>query len=273
MIESLWIMLLVGISCSLIGSLLLLKQSVMVADAISHTVLLGSVLVFFIVPDLNSPWLLVGATLFGVLTVVLIEALVKTHRIQNDAAIGLVFPAFFAITVILITKYFKNVHLDTDMVLMGNIIFAPLNRMTIGTLRIPKALLQSGLLLLINLTFISATYQSLKIRLFDETFAKTIGIRVALLDLALMTLVSLTSVISFQSVGSILVIALMIAPAMSARLLAKSFPQLLCFATLIASFNCAISYMLAIWLNVSMSGMVATVSFLVFVLIFSLKKN
>lgn len=267
MIETLLIMSVIGASCSLVGCLLVLKQNVMVADAISHTVLLGIVLAFFIVPDLDSPFLVFGATVFGVLTALAIEGLAKTKQLQHDAAIGLVFPAFFALAVLLISKFFRNVHLDTDMVLLGEIVFAPLNQMKVFGISMPKALLQGSLLLIVNLSFILVFYRQLKLRLFDETFARSLGIWVGLLDLSLMVLVSLTSVISFQSVGAILVISLIIAPALTAQCLARSLPQLLLYALSFAVLNSLLGYFIAIQLNVSISGMVATTSFITFMVI------
>ncbi|MDO4775389.1 MAG: metal ABC transporter permease [Aerococcaceae bacterium] len=273
MIEALWIMMVIGASCSLMGNLLVLKQNVMVADAISHTILLGIVLAFFIVPDLDSPFLQVGATLFGVVTVLSIEALAKTKRLQHDAAIGLVFPAFFSIAVLLISRYFKNVHLDIDMVLLGEIVFAPLNRMDILGISLPKAFVQGIVLFIVNVAFIIAYYGRLKLRLFDETLARTIGIYVGLLDVLMMTLVSLTSVLSFQSVGAILVLSLMIAPALTAKCLATSFPQLLVLGVFISMVNCTLGYISATYFNVSLSGMVAVVSILTFLLVFIAKRR
>ena len=88
-----------------------------------------------------------------------------------------------------------------------------------------------------------------------------------------MTLVALHCVIAFQSVGAILVIALMVAPALSAQLYAKSFPQLLILGAMIACINSVIGYQLAIHFNVSMSGMVAVVSFIIFIMVFILKHH
>ncbi|MHA3225125.1 metal ABC transporter permease [Globicatella sulfidifaciens] len=116
-------------------------------------------------------------------------------------------------------------------------------------------------------------YHRLKLILFDSTFAKTINIKVSLINFLLMTLVALHCVIAFQSVGAILVIALMVAPALSAQLYAKSFPQLLTLGAMIACINSAIGYQLAIHFNVSMSGMVAVVSFIVFIMVFILKHH
>lgn len=269
MIESLWIMLLIALSCSLMGTVLVLKESVMIADAISHTALLGIVLMFFLIPDFNSPWVIVSAAAFGLVTILAVEGLIQTNRLRNDAAIGLIVPAFFSLAVILISKYFKNVHLDADMVLLGDIVFAPLNRMKILGHSLPKSLVQGSILLLVNVLFLVSHYRTLKIRLFDPTFAKTIGIRVALIDLLFMSLVSFTSVISFQSVGAILVISLMIAPALAAKRLAKSFFSMLVWSMAFAIINCCLGYWLSLQLNVSMAGMVSVISFFTFLVIFS----
>ena len=162
MIQILFVLCVVAASCSLMGSLLLQRESLMVADAISHTILLGIVIAYYFVGDLSSPWLIVGATLFGVITVVSIELLVKTGRVANDAAIGLVFPFFFAIAVLLISKYYSNVHLDIDMVLLGQVELSPLKRMDVLDVRLPVAFVQGTVVLLLNIGFILLSYQSLR---------------------------------------------------------------------------------------------------------------
>lgn len=270
MIQILFVLCVVAASCSLMGSLLLQRESLMVADAISHTILLGIVVAYYFVGDLSSPWLIVGATLFGVVTVLAIELLVKTGRVANDAAIGLVFPFFFAIAVLIISKYYTNVHLDIDMVLLGQVELSPLKRTEVFGMKFPIAFIQGSVVLCLNSLFILLSYRSLKISLFDRIYAQTIGIRVNLLDTLLMTLVSLTAVTSFESVGAILVIALMAAPAMTARLLVNSFPKLLLSALLFALLNSLIGYGIGIHFNTSISSMVAVVSFVSFMLVFCL---
>lgn len=270
MIQILFVLCAVAASCSLMGSLLLQRESLMVADAISHTILLGIVVAYYFVGDLSSPWLIVGATLFGVITVLAIELLVKTGRVANDAAIGLVFPFFFAIAVLIISKYYTNVHLDIDMVLLGQVELSPLKRTEVFGMKFPIAFIQGSVVLCLNSLFILLSYRSLKISLFDRIYAQTIGIRVNLLDTLLMTLVSLTAVTSFESVGAILVIVLMAAPAMTARLLVNSFPKLLLSALLFALLNSLIGYGIGIHFNTSISSMVAVVSFVSFMLVFCL---
>ena len=268
MIQILLILIVVALACSLLGSLLLMRSSLTVADAISHTILLGIVIAFYFTEDLSSPYLIIGATLFGVITVILIDLLTKTGRMQNDAAIGLVFPLLFSIAVIIISKYYTNVHLDIDMVLLGQVELAPLRQVEIFSIQMPQAFFIGLIILFINLAFIFVFYNPLKIRLFDETFARTIGINVAALDLVLMTLVSLTAVTSFESVGSILVIALMAAPGMTARCFTNKFSTLLIGSAFIAVLNSVLGYYIGIYLDTSISSMVAVTGFVVFLLVF-----
>lgn len=122
---------LISVSCSLLGVFLVLKKMSMLTDAITHTVLLGIVLCFFISHRLDSPFLIVGAALFGLITVYLIELVSNIKLIKEDTAIGIVMSFLFSIAVILISKYTANIHLDIDAVLLGEIAFIPFNRMEI----------------------------------------------------------------------------------------------------------------------------------------------
>ena len=119
---------LVAISGALLGTFLLLRKMSMTSDAISHTVLLGIVVAFLLMialpamePDISSPFLIVGAAIAGVATVVLTEAIHRSGLVKADAALGLAFPLLFAIAIILISQFASNVHLDTDAVILGEI--------------------------------------------------------------------------------------------------------------------------------------------------------
>ncbi|HLV37610.1 MAG TPA: metal ABC transporter permease [Spirillospora sp.] len=119
---------LVAISGALLGTFLLLRKMSMTSDAISHTVLLGIVVTFLVMvalpgvePDISSPFLIIGAALSGVATVVLTEAIHRSGLVKADAALGLAFPLLFAIAIILISRFTANVHLDTDAVILGEI--------------------------------------------------------------------------------------------------------------------------------------------------------
>lgn len=255
-----------AVSCALLGVFLVLKNMAMVADALSHTVLLGIVLGYFIAGDLDSPILFVGAALFGVMTVYAIEYVVNKFAIQSDAATGLVFTLLFALAIILISKYARNVHLDVDVVLSGEVVFATLNTMEIFGIQVPISFARMFVMLVINLAFVTVTYQQLKVSIFDPVYAKSIGVAVGFLNLVLMILVSITTVVAFDAVGAILVISLMVAPALSAHLLSKRLSIMLLVALLYGVINSVLGYYVAIYFNVSISGTIAFAGFVTFLL-------
>lgn len=260
------VVMITAISCALLGVFLVLKNMAMVADALSHTVLLGIVLGYFIAGDLDSPILFVGAALFGVMTVYAIEYVVNKFAIQSDAATGLVFTLLFALAIILISKYARNVHLDVDVVLSGEVVFATLNTMEIFGIQVPISFARMFVMLVINLAFVTVTYQQLKVSIFDPVYAKSIGVAVGFLNLVLMTLVSITTVVAFDTVGAILVISLMVAPALSAHLLSKRLSIMLLVALLYGVINSVLGYYVAIYFNVSISGTIAFAGFVTFLL-------
>ena len=266
MMGALSVVMITAVSCALLGVFLVLKNMAMVADALSHTVLLGIVLGYFIAGDLDSPILFVGAALFGVMTVYAIEYVVNKFAIQSDAATGLVFTLLFALAIILISKYARNVHLDVDVVLSGEVVFATLNTMEIFGIQVPISFARMFVMLVINLAFVTMTYQQLKVSIFDPVYAKSIGVAVGFLNLVLMTLVSITTVVAFDAVGAILVISLMVAPALSAHLLSKRLSIMLLVALLYGVINSVLGYYVAIYFNVSISGTIAFAGFVTFLL-------
>lgn len=273
MIQILYVLIIVSIANSLIGSLLLLRESLMTADAISHTILLGIVLAYLVIRDFSSPWLIIGAAAFGLFTVISIEGLTKTGLVENDASIGLIFPFFFSIAVIIISKYFTNVHLDIDMVLLGQVELTPLKRIDLLGISLPLAFVQGLTIAIVNFLFILIFYKPLKIRLFDPVFAQSIGINIKLLDFIVMSLVSLTAVVSFESIGSILVTALMAAPTMTARLVTSRFASFIGISIIFGIINTLIGYNLAVFLNTSISSMIAVTAFILFLIVLFLKKS
>ena len=266
MIESLYILIITSLACAVLGVFLVLRRLSMVSDAISHSVLLGIVIGYFVTKDIGSVLLIIGASLFGVLTTVCIELLIKSKRVTEDASVGIIFPLFFSIAVILITRYARNVHLDTEMVLIGEIILAPLHRINFLGLSLPKALVQMSFVLLINIVFIAVFFRKLKISSFDPVYAGVAGIAGAGLYYVFMALVSFTAVSAFESVGAILTISFFISPAASAYLISKDLKITIFLAAVYAVVNSCIGYFLAVKFNVSMSGMCALVSGLTFMI-------
>lgn len=251
----------VAVACALPGVFLVLRRMAMMSDAISHTVLLGIVIAFFITKSLNSPLLLVGAALMGVITVSLVELLNRTRLVREDAAIGLVFPAIFSVAVLLISRFAGDVHLDTDAVLLGELAFAPFNRLRLFGLDIgPAALYTTGGILILNVLFIVLLYKELKLATFDPALAAALGFTPGVIHYGLMTLVSLTAVGAFDAVGSVLVVAFMIAPPAAAYLLTDRLSRMLLYSALIGVFSAISGYWIAHWLDASIAGSMATMT-------------
>ncbi len=256
-------------ACALPGAFLVLRRMSMMSDAISHTVLLGIVIGFFLVKDLTSPLLIFGAAAVGVLTVSLVALLERTRLVKEDAAIGLVFPALFSIAVLLISRFAGNVHLDIDAVLVGELAFAPFDRLTVLGRDIgPRGLYVMLGILIANLLFIALFYKELKLTTFDAGLAAALGFAPTLLHYALMSLVSLTVVGAFDIVGSILVVALIVAPPAAAYLLTDHLGRMIGLSVIIGAIAAVSGYWLAYILDASISGSMATMLGVIFFLVF-----
>lgn len=251
----------VSIACALPGVFLVIRGITMLSDAITHSILLGIVLGFFITQDLNSPLLMIGATLVGLLVVWLIEALQSTELVSGDSAIGISFPLFFSLGIILITRYAGNIHLDTDSVLMGELAFVAFDRVQLFGFNLgPKSLWTMGTILLLNITFIRLFFKELKVTTFDPTFATVIGFSPAFIHYVLKGLVSLTAVGAYDAVGSILVVGFMVGPGLSAYLLTNDLKKMLGIAVIFAVLNSILGITAARYLDVSLAGMIAVVT-------------
>jgi manganese/zinc/iron transport system permease protein len=225
------------------------------------------VLAFFVVESTASPLLIIAAMLTGLLTVVLVEWLTGTRLVKEDAAIGLVFPLLFSVGVILISRYASNVHLDVDAVLLGELAFAPFDRVEFaGWDWGPRALWLASIVGLINAAFIFLLYKELKLATFDAGLAAALGFSPAIIHYSLMALVSLTAVSSFEAVGSVLVVALMIAPPAAAYLLTDRLPVMLFLAMGIGVASAVTGFFLARALDASIAGSMATMTGVAFLL-------
>lgn len=259
---------LVAMSCSLVGVFLVIRKLSMISDAISHTVLLGIVIVFMITKEVNSPWMFIGAIIMGLITVAMIQMIENTDLVSEEASVGLVFPFLFSIAIVLISRYAGSVHLDTDAVLLGEIAFAPLDRISILGISLPKALISALGVFVLNGTLIKLFFKELKLTSFDFILATTLGFSPLIMNTLLMSLVSLTAVSSFNAVGSILVIAFMIGPALSANLMTHDLKKIIKLSLLISIFNVVVGYQFARILDVSIAGSMALVTGITFTVIF-----
>ena len=260
---------LVAIACAIPGTFLVLRKMAMISDAISHSILPGIVIGFFITQDLNSPLLILFAAFTGIVTVVLVEYIQKTGLVKEDTAIGLVFPALFSIGVILIAKNANDVHLDVDAVLLGELAFAPFDRLLIAGVDVgPKALWIIGVILFITVTLLIAFFKELKVSTFDAGLAASLGFSPVVIHYGLMSVASVTTVGAFDAVGAILVVALMIAPAAAAYLLTTDLKKMLVLAITFGVFSAISGYWFAHWLDASIAGSITTMLGLLFLIVY-----
>lgn len=259
---------LVGLSCGIMGVFLILRKQAMMADAISHSVLLGIVLAYLVTSQVTGPAMLVGGILAGLLTAFLVQWL-HSLNVQQDAGMGIVFTTMFAVGVILIATSVGNAHLDVQHALMGEITFIPFD--TISLLyfgEIPKATALLGIVLIVILFFITVFYKEWKITSFDPALAASLGMPVLFLHYLFMSLVSVTTVASFDSVGAIMVVAMLITPAASAYLWTDKLFIMLVLSGLFGIVSAVVGYYIAAMIDTSISGSMAFTTGILFLISF-----
>lgn len=275
-LDAFWIILtgaFIATSCGLLGVFLVLRKMAMVGDAISHAVLPGIVLAFLIAESRETWPMLLGAAALGVITTVLIEILYRSARLQSDASIGITFTWLFAIGIILISLYAGQVDLDQDCVLYGEIAYVPLDLWITesGKNMGPRSVWLTGGVLVGVLLLLLLGYRGLKITTFNPEYAAAIGISTGFWHYLLMSAVSVTTVLSFESVGAILVVAFLIVPPATAYLLTRRLRTMLLLTVVLGVLSAGLGYTIATWINGSIAGAMTVVAgiFLVLALLFS----
>lgn len=267
--EDLWIVAIAiacCVACGLVGCFLVLRRMALLGDAISHAILPGLALAFILTGTRSPLAMLAGALVVGVLTAVLSAGLNRFGKVSEDSALGVVFTTLFAVGVLMITFAARDVDLDPGCVLYGLIEFAPFDTVSLAGLALPRAFITLGAILLVNALLIAIFYKELKLVCFDPALATTLGLSAAAVHYGLMTLVAATTVASFEAVGSILVIAMLVAPGATAHLLTDRLRAMLGLSAVLAAISAILGYAGAVMLNTSVAGMIATVALGVFLL-------
>lgn len=260
--------LLVAILCSFLGCFLILRKQALMADAISHTILLGIVLAFLISSSLDGIPMLIGGCIAGLFTAALTQW-VQSRGVKNDAAIGIVFTSLFAIGVIIISLKTSQVHIDVNHTIMGEMAFIPWELMNVfGLFEVPRAIVLLLLASIVVLVVCLGLYEKWKLLMFDEHYAKSVGMNVTLYNYTFMLLLSLVAVAAFDAVGSILVIALLITPAATAYLWTHRLSTMLILSVIISGGCSVLGLTLAWQWDTTMSGMIALTTGIVFVVSF-----
>lgn len=260
---------LVSMACSVLGPFLILRKMSMMIDSITHTILLGIVIGVFITRDLTSPLLIFGATVVGVFTVFFTELLNDKTELSEDSAIGLVFPFLFSIAIILISKFMRGMHIDVDSVLVGEVAFSVIPRFEIfGYTLGSKVVFIMAFIFLINLIFVFIFFKELKISTFDKNLSSLFGFKPQLIYYMLMILVSVTTVGSFNAVGSVLVISFMVVPSSAAYLITDDLKKMIAYSLFFGIFCSIAGSLIAYRYDFSIAGTVATFNGFIFFLLF-----
>ncbi len=260
-----------AVACALPGCFLVLRKMSMMGDAISHAVLPGLAIAFIITGTRSSVPMFLGAAIAGLLTALFTQWIMRFGNVDRGAAMGIVFTTLFAVGLLLIRQAADHVDLDPGCVLYGAIELTPLDTVKVGDFDIPRAALVNGGALLVNLLVILALYKELKLSSFDPDLADTLGYSSQFLHYLLMTLVAVTTVAAFESVGSIIVIAMLIVPPATALLLTHRLDHMLWIAAAAAALSAIGGHAAALvvpgWLgfeSTTSSGMIAFMAGLLF---------
>ncbi len=251
---------LVNASCGVLGCYLLLRRLSLLGDAIAHAILPGLVLAFMITGSRDIFPMFIGAMIVGTLTAFLSQSIHRIAKVPEDASMGVVFTSLFALGVIMITRTARDVDLDPGCVLYGLIEFVPLDVVTHFGIDAPRAFWSLLIVTGLVIAFVVILYKELRIVSFDAHLATTMGIRAALVHYLLMAMVAGTTVAAFESVGSILVVAMLIVPGATAHLLTDRLDRMLMIAAIHGVVSSAIGTLLAVYWNTSVAGMMSVVA-------------
>lgn len=271
-----------ALACALPGTFLVLRKMSMMGDAISHAVLPGLAIAFLVTKSRDSFSMFIGAAAVGVLTAVFIEWVNRLGRVEESAAMGVVFTTLFAIGLILIVQGADQVDLDPGCVLYGAVELVSLDKVSLMGWDLPRAVVKLSAVLVLNILFITIFFKELMISTFDPALSDTQGIPAKWMNFLLMAIVATTAVAAFESVGSILVIAMMIVPAATAQLVTDRLAPMLWVSALVAVVSAVLGHLGAITLpplvgfeDTSTAGMMAvtTGAFFAFAVLFAPRKG
>ena len=249
---------LVAVSCAVLGCFLYLRRMSLLSDALAHAALPGVAAAYLITGESETWSLLVGATIAGLVTTFLVGVVEKRSRTKSDAAIGIVFTSLFALGVIMVSALASDAHIDLDCVLYGDVLGVADHSI--------KAL---AVITVIVIALTIAFFKPLQLSTFDPALAASFGIPVAMIQVGLMSVLSVTTVAAFEAVGAVLVIAAIITPAATAHLVTRHLQSMIGIAVIHGLLSAILGMYVSIWINCSTAGAMVTVGALLFALTFS----
>ncbi|MEM6980388.1 MAG: metal ABC transporter permease [Planctomycetota bacterium] len=265
-----------AISAAMLGSFLVLRRMSLLGDAISHAVLPGLAAAFLFSGSRSSGMMFIGAVVIGVLTALLTDFIHRRGTVDEGAAMGVVFTTLFATGLVMIVVAADRVELDPDCVLYGAIERTPLDQVTLSlpggiAWQMPRVVWMLAGVLLLNLIFTVVFFKELKLSTFDPALGDAIGFSSTWMHYALMTLVAITAVASFESVGNILVVAMFVVPPAAASLLTNRLASLIVLACLMGAVAAITGHIAAVsipkWFgfdSTTTAGMMAVMAGLLF---------
>ncbi len=259
-----------AMACALPGCFLVLRKMSLMGDAISHAVLPGIAIGFLLTGSRSNGIMFIGAIIAGFLTAFFSQWLKRFGKVDEGAAMGVVFTILFAIGLLLIVRGADSVELDPSCVLYGALEFAPLDLVTVGLLggiEVPRAFLMVTAVLVMNLLILACFFKAFRIAAFDPAQAHVQGMRPGFMHHLLMGMTAITTVASFEAVGSIIVVSMIIVPAVCARLFANRLMGMVALSSILGILSAAIGHLGAVELphvigygSIPTSGMIAVMS-------------
>jgi manganese/zinc/iron transport system permease protein len=249
----------VAAGCALVGTLLVVRRMSLLGDAISHAVLPGIVVAVLAGGRPGGPLVLAGAVAAAVVAVLLVQMLRREGGLAEDAGTGVVFTTLFALGVVLVTAAASRIDLDPGCILYGILELVPFDTVSLGGTEIPRAFVTGVIVLLLVSAGLVATWKEQLFTAFDSDAARAAGLPVGTATIGLLAATALVTVASFEAVGAILVVALLVVPAATAELLTHRLHWMALVAVLCGATAACLGYLAAWWLNTNAAGMIAVV--------------
>lgn len=256
------------VACSLCGVLLVVKRESFFSEALSHSVLPGIVLAFIVIQDRYSVLLIVAAAVSGLVMVALVKLLTIRRTIRYDAALAIVFSGMFSVGVLATSLNLKNTHFHAHCIIDGNLVYSVIDPCYWGGVYLgPKSFVTMSLCLLAIISVIGMFYKELKLMAFDKTNSELLGFKPNVLHIGWLSLVSLTAVCAFEAAGTVLVVAIMIAPAAAANLISSRLSHIFVLSAILASLAAASGVWIGDQLSMAPTAPIASIAGFIFLAI------
>ncbi len=240
-----------AVAASLLGNFLVLRRLSLMGDAISHSVLPGIAAAFLFSGTRGSVVVLIGAASMGLLTVWLTELIRKYGKVEESAAIGVVFTSLFAVGLIMMVRAGDKIDLDPSCVLYGNLETIILDTVDTPVGAVPRVVITISLVCMLNAICIAVFFKQWQVSTFDPLLSQAQGISPTLFHYVLASLVAVTCIASFEAVGNILVVAMLVVPAATAFLLCRRLETMILISMVVGSASAIAGHLMAITVPVA----------------------